>query len=412
MAMFNPFKDYFYYTKSERNGTVGLLLVASLCFTIPSFYSFIFPIDYDAHISYCDTSEELAAHFEQEHKKIPSKRQIQLTLFNPNTATAPTLHALGLTKSTTKAIINYRNSGGVFRKPSDLKKIYTLSAEDYRRIKAYIQIPSASQTKVDTSGIEVKEQYVQQPLQLFHFDPNTIAANRLRKLGLSHDAVNNILRYRAKGGKFYNAESMRKIYGLSQRDYERIEPYVKIKSNATDFPIATTTHPDSAQTTKRSSSDTDTPSYIRKNPRAVIDVNLATAEEWQQLRGIGAYYAQRIVKFRNALGGFSSIEQIGTTYGLKPATFESMRSQLKLSPILHKIDINRAEMEDMSKHPYLKWHQAQTIYNYRIQHGHYSSVDDLLKTKVISAEHLERLRPYLSLDADQPNQEVAISVKE
>ncbi|MFK7933316.1 MAG: helix-hairpin-helix domain-containing protein [Saprospiraceae bacterium] len=387
--MFNPFKDYFYYTRNERNGTIGLILIGAFFFTIPSFYSFIFPVDNSKFISYTQELPDVAEHFQEEVEVTPT--EIALFNFDPNQAPKEKLLELGLPSNTVNAIINYRNKGGKFYQPTDLQKIYTLSETDYARIVDFIKIapiksPTISKPKPDTSGVEVPEEYVVTPLRMFPFDPNTTKANTLRRLGLSQDVVNNILRYRAKGGKFYTPESMQKIYGLSKRDYERIAPYIEIAGqkqvlDTTNTPIA--------------EGKLD---YIRKNPRAIIDVNEATPEEWQQLRGIGEYYAKKIVKFRDVLGGFSSIEQIGETYGLKPETFASMQRQLKLSPILRHLNINIAEMEEMSKHPYLDWRQAQTIYNYRIQHGAYETVEDLLETKVILEEDLVRLRPYLTVE--------------
>lgn len=387
--MFNPFKDYFYYTKNERSGTLGLFLISSFFFLLPTFYSFVFPARSTGYISYTDELPEVTTHFTADEKESPAV-VVNLFKFDPNTVERADLLRLGLPENTAKAIINYRKRGGKFYQPTDLQRIYTLSEEDFRRIEDFIVIEPRRKreyNRIDTSGLDAPEEYVARSASLFAFNPNNTPANELRRLGLSKNVVNNILRYRAKGGKFYTAESLRKIYGLSQRDYERIAPYVQIEVHT----------PRNIDTANVNTAQQPT-HYIRKNPRAIIDVNQATVEEWQQLRGIGKYYANQIVKFRKALGGFSSIEQIAETYNLRPETFTQIKPRLKLSPVLRRFNVNTEEMDILSTHPYLNWQQAQTIYNHRIQHGNYETLEDLLKTQLISTEELDKLRPYLVLN--------------
>lgn len=380
--MFNPFHDYFYYTKSERNGSIGLILISLFFFTLPSFYSFIFPIDKDEYISYNKELPDLTHIFKEEKKSVDTSNissKIKLFPFNPNTATKADFSKLGLPDNASQAILNYRNAGGKFYRAEDLKKIYTLSAEDYFRLESYVSITPKEKripTAVDTNGLETPKEYVATSIKLFPFDPNKVDANTFLKLGFSQDVANNILRYRAKGGKFYSAKSLQKIYGLSQRQYERIAPFVEIE------PIAYNNTP-------------NTEKKIKNNPSAIIDINQATVEDWQQLYGIGEYSAKKIVNFRDYLGGFSSINQVGETYGIRPETFEKIKSQLQLSPILKKLNINTATPEELKKHPYLNWSQAQTICNYRKQHGNFLAAEELVNTKIVTIEESKKLAPYL-----------------
>ena len=124
-------------------------------------------------------------------------------------------------------------------------------------------------------------------------------------------------------------------------------------------------------------------------------MNQATVDDWQTLRGIGPYYAKKIVNFRDKLGGFYSIEQIGTTYGLKDSTFQVVKPFLDLSPVLRKIKINDADIEELKKHPYIKWQQAKTITKYRENHGAFTSIYDVGKVGVFTENGLSQLKPYL-----------------
>ena len=63
---------------------------------------------------------------------------------------------------------------------------------------------------------------------------------------------------------------------------------------------------------------------------SIIDVNTADTSAFISLPGIGSKLAARIVTFREKLGGFYSVEQIGETYGLPDSTFQKIKQWLKL----------------------------------------------------------------------------------
>ena len=64
--------------------------------------------------------------------------------------------------------------------------------------------------------------------ETFYFDPNTLQAAEWQRLGISGRTIQTIQNFIAKGGRFYKAEDIGKIYGLRKRDYERLLPYVRI----------------------------------------------------------------------------------------------------------------------------------------------------------------------------------------
>lgn len=62
----------------------------------------------------------------------------------------------------------------------------------------------------------------------------------------------------------------------------------------------------------------------------VLDINNATEAEWERLPGWGKVLSERTVKFRKALGGFVSVEQLKLVYGLDADVVERNRAQLKV----------------------------------------------------------------------------------
>jgi competence ComEA-like helix-hairpin-helix protein len=157
------------------------------------------------------------------------------------------------------------------------------------------------------------------PVTLFPFDPNTLDEQGFKQLGLSDKVVRTIINYRNKGGYFKTPQDIKKIYGLSTADAERLIPYIKITSTNKNNNYKNNV---GQATGKSASSNT--------NYYHTIHINTATAEEWKTLPGIGDILANRIVKFRNSMGGFKSVDDVKKTYGLSDSTFNLIRPYLVL----------------------------------------------------------------------------------
>ncbi len=151
---------------------------------------------------------------------------------------------------------------------------------------------------------------------LFFFDPNTLNEDGFSKLGLSKKIIHTIISYRNKGGYFKTPDDIRKIYGLSKTDADRLIPYIKIASiNAKQKQETANLQPVATATTH---------SYKR------IDINTATAADWKNFAGINDAIANRIIKFRTTIGGFKSVDQVAKTYGLNDSVFKTIKPFLYL----------------------------------------------------------------------------------
>jgi len=118
----------------------------------------------------------------------------------------------------------------------------------------------------------------------------------------------------------------------------------------------------------------------------------------QIVPGIGPGSAGRIIKYREDLGGFYSIQQLGEVYGIKPETIELMWQFFEFNPLIfRKIKLNQSTIEEISSHPYVTYGEAKVIVAYRNQHGSFQSVDDLLKIRIFKEEWIRKLKPYLDL---------------
>ena len=133
----------------------------------------------------------------------------------------------------------------------------------------------------------------------------------------------------------------------------------------------------------------------RKSEVVYIDINTANEYEWQQLNGIGPYFAKRIVNFRDALGGFHSIDQISETYGFPDSVFNKIQPFLKKSDFSKKIAINQVSRDELARHPYISRKKSSILINYRSNHGPLTSVEDLYRIKIFDSTEILRLTPYL-----------------
>lgn len=224
-----------------------------------------------------------------------------------------------------------------------------------------------------------------QPDTLFFFDPNQATKETFTRLGLSERTARTILNYRDKGGRFRKKEDLASIYTITDAEYQRLEPYIRIPANS----------PSGHQ---RSHSPGRAP---KQYENVQIDINRASAEEWQKLRGIGPGYAGRIVRFRDKLGGFASVDQVALTYGLPDSVFQQIRPQLALSPVFRFIHINSCTEEELAAHPFIHQKQARSLCLYRQNHGPFKGLEDLKQVRALPDTTLQKLIPYISFE-DRP----------
>ena len=368
--MKTPFTEYFYYTRQERRGTLILVILILLLSLLPYSYHF-FKASPEVDSTYIEKASLMMASGETTINKVSV-----LFSFDPNSVSEDSLLLLGLPPKVAQNIINYRKKVHPFQRKEDLKKVYTLSDEDYQRLIPYAEILEKEKKESFERSIKVEETTA---YSSFLFDPNTIDRASLLQLGFSVYATDNLLNYRNKGGRFKKVSDVKKIYGIDDALFDHIKPLVTFEKNERDRNVSV---PESI-----SASDEASP--------IIIDINKANLEEWQQLYGIGPAYAKRIVRFREALGGFVSVDQIREVYGLPDSTYQQIKPFLQSSSLFEKININTATEEELKKHPYINWKQARAIYNYKMQHPPFENIQDMEKVKALPKDIIEKLKPYL-----------------
>ena len=219
----------------------------------------------------------------------------------------------------------------------------------------------------------------------FAFDPNTADSSQLIRLGLRPWQVRSIYRYRAKGGIYRQPSDFARLYGLTQKEYRELEPYIRIGADYQPAADRYATHHEARR-------DSLKPTYPAKLQLSqTIDLNTADTALLKRVPGIGSYFAREIAHYRQRLGGFYSADQL-----LEIDDFpEKALSYFVVHDKPAKIAVNRLTLNQLKRHPYINYYQAKAITDYRRLRGPLKSLADLRLLKDFTPEDMERLSHYV-----------------
>ncbi len=231
---------------------------------------------------------------------------------------------------------------------------------------------------------------LQRSADLFYFDPNSVTDTDWQRLGLNDRQIRNIRNYLAKGGRFKKKEDVRKLYTISDPQYKLLEPYIRIASEK----ITTEKQPETEFTKKPANA-------VNVSAKEIVRMELNTADsaELTRLAGIGPVLAARIVKYRNRIGGFAEVTQLGEVYGIKAELIEKLLPQLSADKsLIRKISFNTATFKDLVSHPYLNEQQTKGILNYKKLQGRIGNMDELVRNNILTREDADKMETYASFE--------------
>lgn len=181
---------------------------------------------------------------------------------------------------------------------------------------------SAQELSVDSQEMVDEEERRSAPLAPGErLDPNTASEEQLDRLpGIGPAGARAIVESRAAEGPFADAQALTRVRGIGPATVERLAPHLTLEAGG------------GGRRAGRVSAATTTPaaaaSPASQGSEGPIDLNRATAEELEKVRGIGPALAARIIARRDEVGGFNRVEDLIEVRGIGPATLESMRGRL------------------------------------------------------------------------------------
>lgn len=295
-------KDFFYFTKTERQGIIVLVVLILGVFSIPLLFPLFehpkgvdateqekFEKEYNEFIASLKKTEPHRKSADNSFQPFPEKK-IKLTVFDPNTADSMTFLSLGLPPWMVKNILHYRRKQGRFRHPEDFRKIYELKEEQYQTLLPYIQITENLQSK-DTVQL-LTAQSVQRDT-IFKYQPGTVInlnladTTELKKIpGIGSGIARKIVNYRKRLGAFCRIEQLQEI----QLKVEKLRPWFSIDAG-----------------------------QIHR-----INLNKASLERMMYHPYINFYQAKVIVEYRKKKGSINSLKQLSLYEEFTPDDFERL----------------------------------------------------------------------------------------
>lgn len=210
----------------------------------------------------------------------------------------------------------------------------------------------------------------------FFFNPNSASADTLLLAGFNEYEAGILINYRKKGGYFRKPDDIRKLYGLDSAKASELIPFIRIE------------HPSSGGN-----------EMVQK---AKIELNSCDSATLEKLPGIGPVLSKRIIKYRNLLGGYVSVDQLAEVYGLDEQTFKLVSTRVCVdTSFVKKILINSAAFQNLIKMPYLSRYQVNAILKYRELTGNIRSMDELKDNLILPDSTIGKVRYYLDFSVAQ-----------
>lgn len=376
--MLKSLQSYFYIGQNQRKG------IALTCLCILSYGLFRhFYIQY-----HFNPLPELAL---TKENKIDIEPTIPGSEIDLNKINTQQLIALGLTEKLAGRMIKFRDKIGGFKNWDQVKKVYGLSDEQFSTLqsKSLLNKNSANnqshreasynQYSTFTKKGRNNNANVVKTLNLKSFDPNTISMQELIKMGVDQKIAKGIENFKKAGFKYKKAEDLKRIYSMDDKTFDQLAPFVQITGPMHEAEV---------------SQNFEKKAFIKKISN--VDINSATVEQLDDLPGIGPGYANKILNWRNKLGGFHSLDQIQSTYNLPDSVFQKIRQYIVFTTEQTRININSCDELTLAKHFYIRAKEAKILIAYRNNHGPFRSKEDLLNTGALDKEWVDKVSPYLN----------------
>ncbi|MEA1786808.1 helix-hairpin-helix domain-containing protein [Arenibacter sp. GZD96] len=231
---------------------------------------------------------------------------------------------------------------------------------------------------------------VQNTFTLYPFNPNFVTDYKGYTLGMSPDEIDRLHAFRAANKFVKSAEEFQTVTLVSDSLLNEIAPYFK-------FPDWALSENETKVHQKVRSNHQN--SVIKNLSFETKDLNSATAEDLMVVHGIGKTLSQRIVKFRDRLGGFFVNNQLYDVYGLDVDVVDSVLERFSVlsTPEITPININTASAAEIAKLIYIPNELARNIVAYRATSGRIQSFNELQQIEGFPSEKIDRIKLYLQL---------------
>ena len=287
---------------------------------------------------------------------------------NPNFWKRKDWNQLGFSNSQIQIIENYQKKLNIFTTKKQLLKCYAFNEMEIKMLDSIVVVP-----KKDTNS-DFKKPFL---FLLKSKSPNYDLKNYFDTIYYNKSSK-GVFSYYASNSKINNLLAIKnclngqkpKIYSLNPRNLRTIlkKPIKNYNSKPS------------------------------KKSKFIVNINLADSLQWIKLRGVGAKRSIHILNYKNALGGFVRVSQVNEVFSISDSLFKSFERFLNIKDSsLVKININTCSVKQLKNHPYINWNLANSIVNFREQHGLFKLLEDLKKIHILDKKLYYKIVPYLTI---------------
>ena len=222
--------------------------------------------------------------------------------------------------------------------------------------------------------------------KIYLFNPNFISDYKGYKLGMSLEEIDRLLAFRKENKYVSSAEEFQNVTKVSDSLLNTMSPLFK-------FPDWV----NNKKTFKTYKKEFTSKSVSKKEKFTIININDASQEDFMKIKGIGEALSLRIIKQKEILKAFVSMEQMNDVWGLSPEVITELKSHFKVlnSPKINKIKINDVSLKELALFSYFRYALAKQIITYRSMNGNIKNIEELSKIKGFPVEKANIIALYL-----------------
>ena len=225
--------------------------------------------------------------------------------------------------------------------------------------------------------------------KIYPFNPNFITDYKGEKLGMSLTEIDRLLAFR-KTNKFVNSKKeFQQVTKVSDSLLNKISPYFKfpdwvVKRNQ-QKKVATFNF------------DQKKPSIKSKEEISTTDINFATVLDFQFVTGVNISLAERIVKYRSKLQGFSFESQLYEVFNIDESVGKNILKTFKIieKPSIPKLNVNTLDFKGLLKVPYIDYELCKKIFNYKDEVAELQDISELKNIEDFPLDRYDRIVLYL-----------------
>lgn len=192
------------------------------------------------------------------------------------------------------------------------------------------------------------------------------------------------------------------LYEKVENDRQKWEnvgkTYVKHKEKERENGVKKTKRPSDSLYDGRNERKKDFPQYPAQEKYSadtIIDVNTADTSILKKIPGIGSVISRNIMNYRNRLGGFYDAKQLLEVNHVDSTLLKWFEVK---SDVFRKINVNKANIDELRSHPYMDFYKARVIVDFRSKRGPIKGMSQISMFKEFTEEDIERLKHYFSFE--------------